>query len=151
MFNGGVRNALSFCTANGEETQMSVVCVFLQRGEYEAVHHGLSIAAAAASMGRKVELYFFWFALERLVRGNLDEPDLPRDDVNATMELRGVPTCRQLLDVIRDSGQATVLACTGSMASLGLSPPQVEHKVDALIGWTSILSRTQGVVDRFFV
>lgn len=130
---------------------MGPVCIFLQRGEYEAVHQGLSIAAAAVSTGRKVELYFFWFALERLVRDRLDEPDLARDDVNATMELRQVPTCRQLLDVVRDSGHATLLACTGSMTSLGLSPPEVEPKVDVLIGWTSILGRTNGNPDRFFV
>lgn len=125
------------------------VCVFLHRGEYDAFHQGLSIAAAAASMGRKVEIYFFWWALERLVRGNLDDPDLDREDVNATMELRGVPTLRQLLDVVRDSGQATLFACTGSMTAIGLTPPDVEPKVDMLIGWSAILRRTQGVVDRF--
>ena len=125
------------------------VCIFLHRGEYDAVHQGLSIAASAAALGRKVELYFFWWALERLIRGNLDEPDLERDDVNATMELRGVPTIRQLLDVVRDSGQAALFACTGSMASIGLTPPEVEPKVDALIGWTAILQRTSGVTDRF--
>jgi peroxiredoxin family protein len=125
------------------------VCIFLHRGEYDAVHQGLSIAASAAAMGRDVELYFFWWALERLVRGKLDEPDLERDDVNATMELRGVPTLRQLLDVVRDSGQAKIFACSGSMASLGLLPPEVEPKVDALIGWTAILQRTAGVTDRF--
>jgi|APLak6261679142_1056127.scaffolds.fasta_scaffold00315_15 peroxiredoxin family protein len=125
------------------------VCIFLHRGEYDAVHQGLSIAASAAAMGRDVELYFFWWALERLVRGKLDEPDLERDDVNATMELRGVPTLRQLLDVVRDSGQAKIFACSGSMASLGLLPPEVEPKVDALIGWTAILQRTAGATDRF--
>jgi len=126
------------------------VCIFLHHGEYDAVHQGLSIAAAATAMGREVELYFFWWALERLVRGNLDEPDLEtRDDVNATMELRGVPTIRHLLDVVRDSGHARLFTCTGSMASLGLTPPDVEPKVDALIGWTAILQRTAGVVDRF--
>jgi peroxiredoxin family protein len=125
------------------------VCIFLQRGEYDAVHQGLSIAATATALGRPVEIYFFWWALERLVRGNLDEPDLERDDVNATMELRGVPTLRQLLDVVRDSGQATLFACTGSMAAIGLSPPEVEPKVDSLIGWTAILQRTTGVIDRF--
>lgn len=129
---------------------MAPVCIFLHRGEYDAVHQGLSIAASAAALGREVELYFFWWALERLVRGNLDEPDLEhRDDVNATMELRGVPTLRQLLDVVRDSGQAKIFACSGSMASLGLTPPDVEPKVDALIGWTAILQRTAGVTDRF--
>lgn len=125
------------------------VCIFLHRGEYDAVHQGLSIAAAAVSMGRRVELYFFWWALERLVKDRLDEPDLERDDINATMELRGAPTLRQLLDVVRDSGLATTLACTGSMAALGLTPPDVEPRVDLLIGWTSILQRTAGVVDRF--
>lgn len=128
---------------------MGPVCIFLHRGEYDAVHQGLSIAASAVSTGRKVELYFFWWALERLVRGRLDEPDLDRDDVSATMELRGVPTLRHLLDVVRDSGLATVFACTGSMAALGLNPPEVESRVDTLIGWTAILQRTAGVTDRF--
>jgi peroxiredoxin family protein len=125
------------------------ILVFLHRGDYDALHQGLSIAAAAVAMGRRAALYFFWWALERLVRGNLDEPDLERDDVAATMELRGVPTARQLLDLVRDSGLATIFACTGSMASIGLSPPEVEPKVDALIGWVSILQRTAGLPDRF--
>lgn len=127
------------------------VVIFLHRGEYDVVHQGLAIAAAAVSMGRRVEVYFFWWALERLVRGGLDEPDLERDDVNATMELRGVPTARQLLDVVRDSGLGKVFACSGSMAAIGLTPPDVEPRVDALVGWTAILQRTQGVVDRFYL
>lgn len=127
------------------------VAVFLHRGEYDVVHQGLAIAAAAVSLGRRAEVYFFWWALERLVRGALDAPDLERDDVNATMELRGVPTARQLLDVVRDSGLGTVFACSGSMAALGLTPPDVEPRVDALIGWTAILQRTSGVVDRFYL
>jgi len=125
------------------------VCVFLHRGEYDALHQGLSIAAAATAMGRRVEVYFFWWALDRLVADRLDVPDLERDEVNATMELRGVPTLRQLLNIVRDSGQATLFACTGSMASLGLNPPQVEPKVDQLIGWAAILQRTAGATDRF--
>jgi peroxiredoxin family protein len=127
------------------------VCLFLHRGEYDAVHQGLSIAASATAMGRKVEVYFFWWALERLVKGKIDEPDLERDDVNATMELRRVPTIRQLLDVVRDSGHATLFACTGSMTAIGLTPPDVEPKVDMLIGWTAILQRTAGVTDRFTI
>jgi peroxiredoxin family protein len=127
------------------------ICLFLHRGEYDAVHHGLSIAAAATALGRPVEVYFFWWALDRLVSDTLDVPDLERDEVNATMELRGVPTLRQLLNIVRDSGHATLFACTGSMASLGLTPPQVEPKVDQLIGLTAILQRTAGVSDRFTI
>jgi peroxiredoxin family protein len=125
--------------------------IFLRSGDYDAMHHALSAAAAAVSLGRRVDLFFFWWALERLAKNRLDEPDLERDDVSATMELRGLPTLRQLLDVVRDAPTATLFACTGSLAALGMVPPDVEPKVNHLVGWAAILERTRGVVDRFEV
>ena len=128
---------------------MQPVAVFLHSGSYDGVHQGLSIAASATSSGREVELYFFWFALERLIRGPLDLPDL-REDVADEMERRGVPTLRQLLEVVRGSGKARIFACSGSLAALGLEPAEVEPVVDQIVGWTTILKRTTGVIDRFF-
>ena len=128
---------------------MQPVAVFLHSGSYDAVHQGLSIAASAISSEREVELYFFWFALERLIRGPLDLPDL-REDVADEMERRGVPTLRQLLEVVRSSGKARIFACSGSLAALGLEPAEVEPAVDQIVGWTTILNRTAGVIDRFF-
>ncbi len=129
---------------------MQPVTVFLHSGAYDAVHQGLSIAASATSLGREAELYFFWWALERLVKGQLDEPDV-REDVADEMEKRGVPTLRALLEVVRGSGKARLYACSGSIASLGLAPADVEKTVDQIVGWTTILQRTAGVPDRFFV
>jgi peroxiredoxin family protein len=126
------------------------VAVFLNSGAYDAVHQGLAIAASATSLGREVELYFFWWALERLVKGRLESPDV-REDVADEMERRGVPTIRQLLEVVRGSGKAKLFACSGSIASLGLKPTEVEPAVDQIVGWTTILKRTAGVTDRFFV
>jgi peroxiredoxin family protein len=127
------------------------ILIFFHRGEYDALHQGLSIAAASVATNRKVELYFFWWALERLAKDRLDEPDLDRDDVNTTMELRSIPTLRQLLHVIRDSQMAHLFACSGSLASMGLNPSDIESKVDSLLGWTSILQRTQSNPNRFFL
>ncbi len=129
---------------------MQPVAVFLNSGAYDAVHQGLSIAASAASLGREVELYFFWWALERLVKGGLDASDV-REDVADEMERCGVPTIRQLLEVVRGSGKARLFACSGSLASLGLKPTDVETHVDQIVGWTTILQRTAGVTDRFFL
>lgn len=129
---------------------MQRVTVFFNSGAYDQVHQGLSIAASAASLGREVELYFFWWALERLVRGELDVPDV-REDVADEMERRGVPTLRELLGVVRSSGKARLFACSGSMAALGITAAQVEAPVDQVVGWTTILQRTAGVTDRFFV
>ena len=127
---------------------MARVVFFFQRGEYEAVHQGLSAAAAACALGDSCELYFFWHGLGRLVKGPLDAPE--GEALADHLEARGVPSLEELLTAVRGSGQARLLACSGSLAALGLKPADVESHVDELIGWTGILTRTRGVVDRYF-
>ena len=129
---------------------MQPVIVFLHGGAYESLHQGLSIAAAAISSDREAELYFFWFALERLVRGPHDGGDL-REDIADEMEKRGVPTIKELLEVVRGSGKARLYACSGSLAALGLKLPDAEKAVDQIVGWTTILQRTAGLTDRFYL
>ena len=124
------------------------VVIFLHRGEYEAMHQGLSIAAAAVAGGRRAELYFSWWALERLAKDRLDEPDL-RDDVASEMERRQVPTLRQLLAHLKESGLARLYGCSGSLHALGLYPPDIEGRVDELVGWSAVIKRTAGLTDRF--
>lgn len=126
---------------------MGPLVLFVTRGDYEAMHLALSAALAAVSLGRKVELYFFWFALERLARGRMVEADL-RADVADAMERRQVPSLQALYQEVRKSGLSSAFACSGSLAALGLLPTEVEPHVDALIGWTSILQRTRGASDR---
>ncbi len=116
------------------------------------MHQGLSIAASGAALGRRVEVYFFWWALERLLTDRLDEPDFPdREEVAARFEARGLPTLRALLGHLRDSGQVTLVACTGSLAALGRTAADAQGRVDTLLGWTAILARTAGVTDRFYL
>lgn len=129
------------------------VAIFLHSGDYDRVHEGLSIAAAAVASGRHADLFFFWWALERLTRDKLDEPDLNprREDIANRFEARNVPTLRSLLAFLRDSGKCTLYACSGSLAILGLAPSALENKVDQLVGWSTILQLTDGVADRFFL
>jgi len=117
------------------------------------VHQGLAIAAAAAALGKKVELYFFWWALERLLDGRLDEPDFhpPRPDISDRFEARGLPTARELLAHLRASGRCHLVACTGSLAALGRDAGAAAPHVDEVLGWTAILQRTTGVADRFYL
>lgn len=129
------------------------VVVFLHSGDYDRVHQGLSIAAAAVASGRGAEVYLFWWALERFVKGALDEPDFgaEREAVADRLEARGMPTCRELLAHVRESGRGTVHACTGSLAALGADPQRPLPGVDGWVGWSAILQRTAGVVDRFYL
>ncbi|MCP3140796.1 hypothetical protein LXT23_26045 [Pyxidicoccus sp. QH1ED-7-1] len=128
------------------------VVVFLHSGDYDRVHQGLSIAAAAVASGRRAEVYLFWWALERFLKGALDEPDLPgREDVADRMESRGMPTPRVLLEHLSDSGLCTVAGCTGSLGALGAEARTEGSGIDVWLGWSAILQRTASVVDRFYL
>ena len=134
-------------------TPSSKVVLFLHSGDYDRVHQGLSIAAAAVATGRRVEIYLFWWALERFLQDRLDEPEFqpPREDVADRFEQRGMPTLRALREHLRESGLCTVHGCTGSLAALGGEPIADRQTIDGWVGWTAILQRTAGVTDRFYL
>ena len=97
-------------------------------------------------------MYLFWWALDRLLSGQLDEPDFPgQEEVVRRFESRGLPSIRELLGHLRASGLSTLVACSGSLAALGRTPADAEGKVDLVLGWTSILGRTAGLTDRFYL
>jgi peroxiredoxin family protein len=130
----------------------SKVVVFLHSGDYDRVHQGLSIAAAAVASGRRAEVYLFWWALERFLKGALDEPDFAgRDDVTDRFESRGMPTLRVLLEHLTDSGLCTLAGCTGSLGALGGEAAAEKSGIDVWLGWSAILQRTAGVTDRFYL
>jgi peroxiredoxin family protein len=137
----------------GVSTSAPKVVVFLHSGDYDRVHQGLSIAAAAVAAGRRAEVYAFWWALERLLQGRLDEPDFvpPREDVADRFERRRLPTLRMLLEHLKESGLCTVQGCTGSLGALGAEPLAEQGAIDGWVGWSTILQRTAGVVDRFYL
>ena len=131
----------------------SKVVVFLHSGDYDRVHQGLAIAAAAVAFGRRAEVYLFWWALERFLQDRLDEPDFhpPREDVADRFETRRMPTLRTLLEHLRESGLCTVSGCTGSLGALGAESLADKGPIDGWVGWSAILQRTAGVVDRFYL
>ncbi len=134
-------------------TPAAPVAIFLHSGDYDRVHQGLSIAAAAVASGRRAEVYLFWWALERFVHQRLDEPDFApqREDVTARFEMRGLPTLRVLREHLRESGLCRMHGCTGSLAALGAEPLADQAGLDGWLGWTAILQRTAGVIDRFYL
>lgn len=128
------------------------VAVLLHSGDYDRLHQGLSIAAAAVSSSRETSIFFFWWALDRLARGDLATADFGpgRGELGERFRDGRFPTAAELLESAR-AGGAKVYACTGSMAILGHRPTALEGKVDGFVGWTTILNMTSGVADRFYL
>lgn len=129
------------------------VVVFLHSGDYDRVHQGLSIAASAVSMGRPAHVFFFWWALERLATGNLDEPDFGpgREPFASRFEQHGLPTLRYLLEYLKSSNLCALHACTSSTTLLSSQMPGIEKWIERFDGWSSILQLTQGMTDRFYL
>ncbi|WP_373044105.1 hypothetical protein [Vulgatibacter sp.] len=134
------------------------IALFLHSGDYDRLHQACSIAAAATASGRDVQLFFFWWALDQLLRGGLDEPAFreglaPPETLEAAEDAfeSGYPTAGALLGVARETGKCTVYACSASAGLLGRRPDEIADKVDQVVGWTAILSLTAGVTDRFYL
>lgn len=134
------------------------VALFLHSGDYDRLHQACAIAAAAASSGRDVQIFFFWWALDQLLSGGLDRPDFghhegPSEATSAAEDAfeKGYPTAAALLQAARDTGHCTVYACSASSGLLGRRPDEIARHVDQLVGWTAILGLTAGVVDRFYL
>ena len=127
------------------------IAVFLHSGDYDRVHQGLSIAVAGGAAGRAVAVYFFWWALERLIRDDLDAPDFGpgREELTEEFADQGFPTLRELLAAARATGKVRLYACSGSLAILGKTSAAVDGRVDEIVGWAAVLERTSGVSDRF--
>ena len=134
------------------------VALFLHSGDYDKLHQAASIAASATAAGRDVQIFFFWWALDQLLRGGLAEPSFreglaPQATLDAAEDAfeSGYPTAAALLEVARSSGKCVVYACSASAGLLGRRPDEIAGKVDQVVGWTAILSLTSGVVDRFYL
>jgi peroxiredoxin family protein len=137
---------------SGRPQVSTKVAVFVHSGDYDRLHQAVSIAATATASGRACDLFFFWFALEALAKGELAEPRFPaRPDLEERFEERRIPSAQALLEAARATGLCTVYACTGSGAITGIRPDQLEGKADHLVGWTTILQVTAGVSDRFYL
>ena len=136
---------------SNDKLDVSRVAIFLHSGEYDRMHEGLSIAATAVAAVKRADVFLSWWALERLAQGRLDEPDFDREDLIDRFEARRLPTLRSLLAYLRESGQCTLYACTGSMEILGLKRDALERLVDRFVGWSTILQVTAGVTDRFWL
>ena len=134
------------------------VAIFVHSGDYDRLHQAASIAAAATAAGRDVQVFFFWWALDRLCADGLEEPVFrqgaaPPAAIEAAEDAfeGGYPSAGALLEVARSTGKCTTYACSASAGLLGRRPDTIADRVDQVVGWNAILSLTAGVVDRFYL
>jgi peroxiredoxin family protein len=128
-------------------TRMLILC---HSGGWDRLYQAASAAASAATLGRRVDLVFFFHALDRLLKGQLDEVRLDPADPMAEAHLEeridvaGTLPVSRILEGARATGLVRLYACSASTALMGHEVEEAAAAVDEVIGWPTVVRLMDG-------
>lgn len=117
-------------------------------GSYDRIYHGLSIALAAAALGRKARCFFTYWALEYIRKDK--DPNLQFDDEGKIREARirksiedgHILNVKEAISQLKAMG-GEIYACSNSMGLLNISRDELAAEVDKSMGLTTFLVETK--------
>jgi peroxiredoxin family protein len=131
--------------------------LFLHSGSYDKLYQAVMLATTAASMGSKVYIFLFFWALEKFVNDKLDEIMLPAGSQDEHKRLlEAIPQgssnmLRELLDEVSKMGNLEIYACSGAVKLMKLDEQLVKRKVDDIIGLPTMLKMAEGAETQLFI
>jgi uncharacterized protein (DUF58 family) len=108
------------------------VVLFVSSADAAALKRAGSCALAAAAMNDRVDVFLFGPAAVAATEAHGD-PDHPA----SLLQMARGGTCR-------------LLGCSAELVEAKVEPKRAEVALDAVVGWTTVLEWSRGVVDRFF-
>ena len=115
------------------------------------------LAITAASMGSKVHIFLFFWALKKFATDQLDVIEFPEgmsDEDRRLLEAvpQGQPNMlRELLSEVGQMGNLEIYACSGAVTLMGLDEELVKSKVDDIIGLPTMLKMAEGAETQLFI
>lgn len=131
--------------------------LFLHSGTYDKLYQAIMLAITAASMGNKVYIFLFFWALRKFANGKIDEIDFSADIGNEEKRLleavpQGTPNMlKELLDEVSKMGNLEIYACSGAVKLMELDEGLVKSKVDDIIGLPTMLKMAEGAETQLFI
>jgi len=131
--------------------------LFLHSGNYEKLYQAVMLAITSASMGNKVYIFLFFWALKKFVTDKLDVIEFP-DEMNEEDRrlLEAVPQgqpnmLKELLSEVSKMGNLEIYACSGAVKLMELDEELVKSKVDDIIGLPTMLKMAEGAETQLFI
>lgn len=124
------------------------LAIIFHSGSYDRIHHGLSIALTTLALGKEVRLFFSYWALEHLRRGQppglrLDkEGEDHRVFIEKSIKKGHMEKIARLLAEAKELGAKTY-ACVSSMALLNMTRDELLDEVDQNTGIATFLMETE--------
>jgi peroxiredoxin family protein len=131
--------------------------LFLHSGNYEKLYQAVMLAITSASMGNKVYIFLFFWALKKFVTDKLDViefPDGMQEEDRRLLEAvpQGQPDMlKELLSEVSKMGNLEIYACSGAVKLMELDEDLVKSKVDDIIGLPTMLKMAEGAETQLFI
>ncbi len=131
--------------------------LFLHSGNYEKLYQAVMLAITSASMGNKVYIFLFFWALRKFVTDKIDVIEFP-DGMNEEDKrlLEAVPQgqpnmLKELLSEVSKMGNLEIYACSGAVKLMELDEELVKSKVKEIIGLPTMLKMAEGAETQLFI
>ncbi|MBS1259285.1 MAG: hypothetical protein MAG551_02354 [Candidatus Scalindua arabica] len=131
--------------------------LFLHSGNYEKLYQAVMLAITSASMGNKVYIFLFFWALKKFVTDKLDVIEFPagmNEEDKRLLEAvpQGQPNMlKELLSEVSKMGNLEIYACSGAVKLMELDEELVKSKVKEIIGLPSMLKMAEGAETQLFI
>jgi peroxiredoxin family protein len=131
--------------------------LFLHSGNYDKLYQAVMLAITSASMGNKVYIFLFFWALRKFVTDKIDVIEFP-DGMNEEDKrlLEAVPQgqpnmLKELLSEVSKMGNLEIYACSGAVKLMELDEELVKSKVKEIIGLPTMLKMAEGAETQLFI
>ena len=131
--------------------------LFLHSGAYDKLYQAVMLAVTAASMGKKVYIFLFFWALKKFVTDKLDVIEFPggmHEEDRRLLEAvpQGQPNMlKELLSEVSKMGNLEIYACSGAVKLMELDEELVKSKVKEIIGLPTMLKMEEGAETQLFI
>ncbi len=131
--------------------------LFLHSGNYEKLYQAVMLAITSASMGNKVYIFLFFWALRKFVTDKIDVIEFPagmNEEDKRLLEAvpQGQPNMlKELLSEVSKMGNLEIYACSGAVKLMELDEELVKSKVKEIIGLPTMLKMAEGAETQLFI
>lgn len=133
------------------------LAIFAHSGTYDRLYQVVTIAVTAASMGRDVYIFLFFWALKKFVEEDLDTLDFPHEygeegtALGERMKALNPMALQDMLNEVKKLDKIKIYACSASVKYMGLDDEKVRGKVDEVVGLPGILQMAEDSDVQLFI
>lgn len=117
----------------------------IKDGHFESLLYAFNFASIAAVSQKKVRILFVGWAASKLIKGNMEEIDIPsslQDQKSEFIEKLIKHKChnlRELVELVKAAGDVKIYVCTLAASIWGVTRENMIPEVDDIIGSPNFL------------